>query len=186
MAISKRLRFEILRRDNHACRYCGRSAPEVVLHVDHVKPQALGGTDDPSNLATSCGDCNSGKTSTAPDQSVVEDVNKDAERWSAAMAQAAEEMRLINDGRSDLYMEIQNTFPSYFHRRIPNDFCETIDRFLNAGLPFEVMKDMAQIAAYKPAVYDRWAYFCGCCWTKVREIQERAAEILASEDGADG
>lgn len=23
MAISKRLRYEILRRDNHACRYCG-------------------------------------------------------------------------------------------------------------------------------------------------------------------
>ncbi|MEU5976310.1 hypothetical protein [Streptomyces sp. NPDC047315] len=23
MAVSKRLRYEILRRDNHACRYCG-------------------------------------------------------------------------------------------------------------------------------------------------------------------
>lgn len=26
MSVSKRLRFEILRRDNHACRYCGATA----------------------------------------------------------------------------------------------------------------------------------------------------------------
>ena len=31
MAVSKRLRFEILRRDNHACRYCGQMAPDVKL-----------------------------------------------------------------------------------------------------------------------------------------------------------
>lgn len=64
MAVSKRLRYEILRRDNHTCRYCGASAPDVPLRVDHVTPVALGGTDEPSNLVTSCEPCNSGKTST--------------------------------------------------------------------------------------------------------------------------
>ena len=29
MAVSKRLRYEILRRDNHTCRYCGASAPDA-------------------------------------------------------------------------------------------------------------------------------------------------------------
>ncbi|MGC7224589.1 HNH endonuclease, partial [Mycobacteroides abscessus subsp. massiliense] len=44
MAVTKRLRYEVLRRDNYSCRYCGRSAPEVKLTVDHVVPVALGGS----------------------------------------------------------------------------------------------------------------------------------------------
>ncbi|MFF0777048.1 HNH endonuclease [Streptomyces sp. NPDC003720] len=64
MAVSKRLRYEILRRDNHTCRYCGASAPDVPLRIDHVTPVALGGTDHPSNLVTSCEPCNNGKSST--------------------------------------------------------------------------------------------------------------------------
>ncbi|WP_075737496.1 HNH endonuclease [Streptomyces acidiscabies] len=64
MAVSKRLRYEILRRDNHTCRYCGASAPDVPLRVDHVTPVALGGTDTPDNLVAACEPCNSGKSST--------------------------------------------------------------------------------------------------------------------------
>lgn len=62
MAISKRLRFEILRRDGFKCRYC--HAVEVLLTVDHVTPISLGGTDHPSNLVACCDDCNTGKAST--------------------------------------------------------------------------------------------------------------------------
>jgi hypothetical protein len=61
VAISKRLRFEVLRRDGFRCVYCHRS--DVILTVDHVTPKALGGTDDPSNLVTCCDDCNTGKSS---------------------------------------------------------------------------------------------------------------------------
>jgi 5-methylcytosine-specific restriction endonuclease McrA len=32
-AISKRRRYEILRRDGHACRYCGATASRVKLAV---------------------------------------------------------------------------------------------------------------------------------------------------------
>lgn len=62
MAISKRLRFEILRRDGFKCRYC--HGAEVLLTVDHVTPISLGGTDHPSNLVACCDDCNTGKAST--------------------------------------------------------------------------------------------------------------------------
>ncbi|MCW0235261.1 MAG: HNH endonuclease [Ferrovibrio sp.] len=55
------LRFNVLRRDEFRCTYCGRESPEVVLHVDHVKAAALGGTDDMGNLTTSCSECNQGK-----------------------------------------------------------------------------------------------------------------------------
>ncbi|MCV7359182.1 HNH endonuclease [Mycolicibacterium fluoranthenivorans] len=63
MAVSKRLRYEILTRDGEACRKCGRRAPEVELQIDHIIPVALGGSDDPSNLQTLCRDCNAGKAS---------------------------------------------------------------------------------------------------------------------------
>lgn len=59
--LSKKIRFEVFKRDRFTCQYCGRQAPEVVLHIDHVVPVAHGGTDDVLNLVTSCVDCNLGK-----------------------------------------------------------------------------------------------------------------------------
>jgi len=58
-----RLRFSILARDGFRCRYCGRSPQEdgVKLAVDHILPLSKGGTNEPSNLITSCVDCNRGK-----------------------------------------------------------------------------------------------------------------------------
>jgi hypothetical protein len=61
MSISKKQRFEVFKRDNFTCQYCGRGTPDVVLHVDHVHPKSRGGTDDPVNLLTACADCNHGK-----------------------------------------------------------------------------------------------------------------------------
>lgn len=78
MSVSKRLRFEIFRRDNHACRYCGATASDTPLTIDHVMPTALGGTNDPSNLVTACQDCNAGKTSSIPATLYVADVAEDA------------------------------------------------------------------------------------------------------------
>src|ERR1043165_859598 len=60
-SISKSLRFEVFKRDLFKCKYCGRAAPEVVLHVDHLNPVIAGGTNDILNLLTSCADCNLGK-----------------------------------------------------------------------------------------------------------------------------
>lgn len=59
--LSKKMRFEVLKRDKFTCQYCGRQAPDVVLNVDHITPVAKGGTNDITNLITSCFDCNSGK-----------------------------------------------------------------------------------------------------------------------------
>lgn len=60
-AISKKTRFEVFKRDGFACQYCGAKAPEVVLHVDHIKPVAGGGENDIMNLVTACAACNGGK-----------------------------------------------------------------------------------------------------------------------------
>lgn len=62
--VGARLRFRILVRDRFRCVYCGAksSDPGVVLHVDHVKPRSQGGSNDPSNLVSSCKPCNEGKS----------------------------------------------------------------------------------------------------------------------------
>lgn len=76
MTLSKRTRFEILRRDEFACRYCGAKAPSVELHVDHVLPRKYGGTDDAWNLTAACVDCNLGKSHVLPTEEVIEDVRR--------------------------------------------------------------------------------------------------------------
>ena len=60
--IPKSVRFEVFKRDKFTCQYCGASAPDVILQVDHIKPVSKGGTNDIMNLVTACRDCNSGKT----------------------------------------------------------------------------------------------------------------------------
>jgi 5-methylcytosine-specific restriction endonuclease McrA len=55
------LRFQVLKRDNNTCQYCGAKSPDAVLEVDHKIPRSKGGPDDLSNLITSCFPCNRGK-----------------------------------------------------------------------------------------------------------------------------
>lgn len=77
MAVSKRIRYEVLRRCNYACYYCGLPAPATVLEVDHVTPRSLGGTDDAFNLVAACPDCNNGKRDSVPNQELLDRVRSD-------------------------------------------------------------------------------------------------------------
>lgn len=62
------MRSFVFRRDGSRCRYCG-SARKLTL--DHVVPQAKGGTDHPSNLVACCGDCNDAKGNMSPQEWAV-------------------------------------------------------------------------------------------------------------------
>lgn len=180
MAVSKRTRYEVLRRDNHTCRYCGGVAPDVKLTVDHVTPVALGGSDDPSNLVAACRDCNYGKASTSPDASLVVDVKAHDEKWAGAMKRAAEQLADQRE-RRELYLgAFVNAWPSY--RQIPHEADWSIGRLYDAGLPVEEMVAAAEYAASQRGVYDRFNYFMGVCWKKVTAMQETAKQILAAEE----
>jgi hypothetical protein len=61
-ALSKKMRFEVFKRDKFTCQYCGRKAPDVILNADHLEPVAKGGRTSLLNLITACFDCNSGKS----------------------------------------------------------------------------------------------------------------------------
>jgi len=51
-AISKKMRFEILKRDSFTCQYCGKTPPEAILEIDHIDPVAEGGSNEILNLVT--------------------------------------------------------------------------------------------------------------------------------------
>ena len=58
----KPIRFRILQRDGFRCQYCGRTAKDdVKLEIDHIRPTCEGGSDEASNLITSCFECNRSK-----------------------------------------------------------------------------------------------------------------------------
>lgn len=64
-SINWRLRAQVLIRDNCICNMCGNSPaknPDVILHVDHIKPYSKGGETVIENLQTLCAQCNIGKS----------------------------------------------------------------------------------------------------------------------------
>lgn len=194
MSVSKRLRFEVLRRDGHRCRYCGRGADEVKLTIDHVIPEALGGQDVAENLVTACEDCNNGKTSIAPDSPLVEDVKQEALRWSTALREAARIRRADRErlrGVGDYFLaEIWHRY--YFgaseeageHAPLPADWRESVERFWSAELPWEDIESAVRLAMGNTSVLieDKFRYFCGVCWRMVGELQETALQIVDTID----
>lgn len=189
MAISKRTRFEVLRRDGYACRYCGRRAPDVELTVDHVTPTALGGTDDPSNLVAACADCNAGKASSSPDAELVAEVSRDSLRWAAAVRQAAAELTLEQqeqESRLDPFLvRWEELTPGYRRNkpqfRLPNDWESTVAGLLCAGLPMEQLLRAVDIALGSRAD-NAFRYFVGVANRQLADLHERARRLLQEGD----
>nr|WP_280465651.1 HNH endonuclease [Nocardia brasiliensis] len=192
MTVSRRLRFEILRRDNHTCRYCGTSAPDAPMTVDHVIPVALGGSDEPSNLITACKDCNAGKSSIAPDGPQVAEVNERALRWTAALQQAAAEREIEYQNQKAIAADFRERWESqgwdhlsYASRPVPlpSGFANSVQRLLSAGLSFSDFDELIEVTMTTTTVAaeNKWQYFCGCCWKRVKASQERAVALV--DDG---
>jgi hypothetical protein len=195
MAVSKRLRYEILRRDNHTCRYCGATAPDVPLRIDHVTPVALGGTDTPDNLVTSCEPCNSGKSSATVDSALVANVSDDALRWADAMQQAAENLRQQQAPKD----EYRDAFLAEWNRwhlgkdddkkvPLPEDWKQAMDRFRVAGIPTWMWPDIVDtgMANQKVKPDNTFRYCCGIAWNKVSALQAEAQRIIGAGPVATG
>ena len=65
------MRFSILKRDDFTCIYCGRSAPDVALHVDHIIPWSKRQRHERTNLAAACAECNLGKRNHSVQEAIV-------------------------------------------------------------------------------------------------------------------
>lgn len=187
MAVSKRTRFEVLRRDNNTCRYCGGTAPDVTLTIDHVTPVSLGGSDDPSNLVAACKDCNAGKSSSNPDAPLVAAVSDDALRWAAALREAAERRVRDQEAQDELHDRFLDAWEAhsthgYYAPVLPDNWWGSVQGLIAAGLPEPLLIDALRRAldATHVSYRDRFRYMCGICWRRVTEIQEEAKATLAA------
>ncbi|MGB3483994.1 MAG: HNH endonuclease [Mycobacterium sp.] len=198
MAVSKRLRHEVLKRDNYTCRYC-RSV-DSPLTIDHVIPVALGGTDEPTNLVAACRDCNAGKSSVPSDAALVADVTNDALRWAGAMKRAAE----IEHGKRTDDIAFVGRFIENVQAILeadPNErtYCvpdlrspavgglegirRTVLQFRDNGLDLDDLDRAIRKASANRAISDQhnWKYFCGVAWGIIRDRQEVARQLLEAE-----
>jgi hypothetical protein len=92
-SLSKRTRWRVLDRDCFTCQYCGRTAPNVYLEVDHIEPRSRGGLDDESNLIAACYDCNRGKEASDASEALqmrnfFADLNADVDAMTDAYMEA--------------------------------------------------------------------------------------------------
>lgn len=176
-AISTRTRFEIFKRDGFKCQYCGGHPPKALLHVDHIVPVAEGGGNDKDNLVTACATCNLGKGA-VPLTLVPESLQEKAARVREAEKQLRgyhKVMQAARDRREDDAWRVAQIFVDQFSRdgSIRKDWIQSIRMFLDRLDVFECMDAMAIAVAKKPwAASTCFRYFCGICWTKIREGAE--------------
>jgi hypothetical protein len=188
MAITKRTRFEVLRRDKHTCQYCGEKAPDVILHIDHVVPRALGGDDKPGNLVAACKDCNSGKTSIAPDAPIVRGLTEQAAAYVLGMQDKMTRFRADVESLDDyvyLFREEWDVWNNSGDRLpLPADFEMTLFRWKQMGIPSKVYDLAIPVAMNNNRVRpdDKFSYMCGIVWNLInqREIDYSVTDETAA------
>ncbi|MEG6521113.1 HNH endonuclease [Desulfotomaculum sp. 1211_IL3151] len=149
-AISNKVRFEVFKRDSFKCQYCGASAPDVLLQVDHIKPVKEGGTNDLSNLITSCFTCNSGKGARAlSDKSEVEKQRKQLEELN----ERREQLKMMMHWREEL-LKLEDEKVNYIKERFEQLASCTITEFGAKSLakiikkyPINVVLDAVEVSA---------------------------------------
>lgn len=175
--VSKRLRFEVLRRDNFRCVYCGATPAESELHLDHVVPRALGGQDTPENLAASCADCNAGKSSTAPTPEMVAAVNRAIAVEQAARARASDWALAATDAFADYEYDVAGIWefhvPQYKRDSVEMWDLAKIHEWHRDGVPLDLIELGLRLAV---AADVPWARKAGYAVAVVRNKMQEARD----------
>lgn len=189
MAINKRTRFEVLRRDGFRCYYCGIRGNEATgdgLTMDHVVPQSLGGSDDAQNLVTACPDCNGGKSSIQLGDDLVAEVNRAAEVRIAARELAHRALVASMDAYPEYEDAVLGLWERYsrFKPRIPADFASHIYDWHAKSVPLNVVEKGVRIALGNASipVQARWDYAAGVIRNTMADADTRADSLV---DGGD-
>jgi hypothetical protein len=177
-SISKKIRFEVFKRDSFRCQYCGGTAPDVLLEIDHVKALADGGTNDILNLATACKSCNAGKGKRAlSDQSALEkqrnqlaELNERREQQEM-MIRWKEELSNLKDAAIDRVCEFGSKVVPGFSlnekgrqslKKLTGQFAidEIMDAMRTASDQYLEYKDGKLVSE---SVEDAWSQVSGIC-----------------------
>lgn len=170
--LSKKLRFEVFKRDQFTCQYCGATPPSVVLHCDHIVPVADGGENHIDNLVTSCAPCNLGKAARSLD-AVPQSLAEKAEATREAEEQLAGYIAIMRSKKQ----RIEDDAWEVIEALLGEARCKTA-QFKSAKIFVERLGvlealDAAEVARSKiPWRGEKqWKYFCGVCWTKIKAAE---------------
>lgn len=167
--ISKKVRFEIFKRDGFACSYCGATPPGAMLHVDHINPVANGGGNESVNLVTACESCNQGKGARLL-SSIPKSLKNKSEEVAEREAQVLGYHNVMEAKRSRLDSQtwlIAQELDGIQESMDRGKF-RTIKSFIEKTGYHETV-DAAEIATASKAREgdDKFKYFCGVCWRKI-------------------
>lgn len=169
--LSTRTRFEVFKRDEFTCQYCGAHPPEAVLHVDHIIAVANGGTNDSDNLVTACSSCNLGKSDvllSAVPQTLKDKADSivERERQLAGYAEVMEAQRARIE--RDCWRVIEDLFPGT--KSICRPWYGSVKRFVEQLGVFGVLDAVEITKAWGGSNSDSrvFRYFCAVCWNKIR------------------
>lgn len=181
IGISKKTRFEIFKRDDFTCQYCGKKiGQDVVLEIDHIIPVIEGGKNDLENLITSCYDCNRGKGKTLINNKIIKSdfaISLNSQKEQIEQIKFYKEYLLK---KQEKLVELKSLiFEPVFevlrlnkdtHFPVDINYLESIEKFISL-LGLEEVLDAGKITAswlsnnyYKKNKV--WRYFCGVCHQK--------------------
>lgn len=173
MSLSKKIRFDVFKRDSFQCGYCGKTPPGVVLEVDHIHPKSKGGKNDMDNLLTACFDCNRGKRDGLLGD-VPSTLTNNLKVLKEKQAQMKEYRKFINKIKKLADKDIQylsDIYEMYFEGWVFTEtFIHVSLRTFLKNLPIHEIEEAMTIAFGKnphdPEGFIK--YFCGVCWRKIR------------------
>ena len=173
--ISKKIRFEVFKRDMFTCQYCGGTPPKKVLEIDHIKPISDGGNNDLFNLLTSCFDCNRGKGSGLL-TSVPDTLARRAEIVEEQERQLAEYNKVLNKRRARedfIISKIEESFcEEHKSFSLKNHFKESIrENFIPYIDQHQLVAAMSKAVGICRDPEKAIKYFCGICWNLRRSAK---------------
>lgn len=178
-SISKKLRFEVFKRDNFICQYCGNKPPNVMLEIDHIKPVSKGGSNNINNLITSCFNCNRGKSNIELER-LPNTLNENYEILKEKEEQLKQYHKLIAkiEKRIDSDIEkVNQRYMEYFPDRELSDTFKrvSVKKFVTTLPIFEVLDslDNAVVKMRNKTRGEILTYFCGICWNKIKGEKPR-------------
>ena len=175
-SLSKKTRFEVFKRDGFVCQYCGAHPPTAILHIDHIKPVADGGTNHQDNLITACESCNLGKGARSLNE-IPQSLKDKAIEIAEREAQIEGYNKILAEKAERVESQAWVVAAALCGKKHVDSFDRanfiSIKRFIDR-LPLPEIIDSADIALARFPHHEsaRFKYFCGVCWNKVRNEGE--------------
>lgn len=149
MDISKKLRFQIFKRDNFTCQYCGKNPADhnVILEIDHAISKFDGGDSDEENLITSCFDCNRGKSKDSIVLKNEVDIKQSLKNAQEQLSQvkAMSKLREIKKEIEDEKWSWIDDFVGCYTSELRKKLKKTIQRETKKGTEREMLVEVIEI-----------------------------------------